>query len=395
MVLTAVLLTALLAAADRAMLSFTYHTKIDVATAAQVAMILTLPPAWPGLLVMLALAATHIQRRADPAEALFNIAQAGIYVSAGAYGFFAARALFGAVTGWQADVAVVVSLVVASAILHLVNTLLISAIVSLQMNVNPLRGWVVNLLEDVPAHVALTALGGVAAIVAMSQPLALPLLALPVVLVRYAVGRTIQLRSDTADALAALVEVVELRDAYTAGHSRRVAETARLLALELGLTAEEADRLESAGKVHDIGKVAIDPLVLSKPGKLDDAERQQMQMHPVYGADVIQRFNAYEQGYALVRHHHEAWDGSGYPDGLIGDAIPLGARILAVADTWDALTSDRPYRRGMDPAVARRILIDGAGKQWDPQVIDALMRTLESAPQPASMPLAALSPVPA
>src|SRR4029078_11281721 len=106
----------------------------------------------------------------------------------------------------------------------------------------------------------------------------------------------------------------------------------------LGLTAEEADAIEDAGKVHDLGKVAIDPAILLKPGKLTEDEWAEMKLHPVYGADVLARFASYRSGIPLVRNHHESWDGSGYPDGLRGTEIPLGARILAAADTFDALT---------------------------------------------------------
>lgn len=166
----------------------------------------------------------------------------------------------------------------------------------------------------------------------------MPTLALPLVLVYVSIRGTVRLRENTQRVLTALVDVVELRDPYTAGHSHRVAALARALALRLGLMNEEADIVEGAGRVHDLGKVAIDPLVLTKSGKLTEAEYDEMKRHPVLGADVIARFADYRVGVPLVRHHHERWDGTGYPDGQ----IPLGARILAVADTYDALTSSRP-----------------------------------------------------
>jgi putative two-component system response regulator len=206
------------------------------------------------------------------------------------------------------------------------------------------------------------------------------LLALPAILVQRAVSETVKLRIDTHEALASLVEIVELRDPYTAGHSRRVAANARLLALRMGLTAEEADVIESAGRVHDIGKVAIDPAILTKPGMLTDAEFAEMQLHPTHGANVVERFAAYRQGSTFVRHHHEAWDGTGYPDKLVGEAIPLGARILAVVDSFDALTSDRPYRRGFSVARARAVLQDGSGRQWASDVVAAWMAQLDEAP---------------
>jgi HD-GYP domain-containing protein (c-di-GMP phosphodiesterase class II) len=224
----------------------------------------------------------------------------------------------------------------------------------------------------------MTLMGVCAAALFRESPLLLPALAIPAVLVHRAVQQSTELRENVREALASLVEIVELRDPYTAGHSRRVAELARAIAIELGLTAEEADAIEDAGKVHDLGKVAIDPAILLKPGKLTDAEWAEMKRHPVFGADVLARFASYRSGIPLVRGHHESWDGSGYPDGLRGTDIPLGARILAAADTFDALTSDRPYRSGMEISRARAILADGAGAQWDASIIESLFRVLDA-----------------
>jgi HD-GYP domain-containing protein (c-di-GMP phosphodiesterase class II) len=132
--------------------------------------------------------------------------------------------------------------------------------------------------------------------------------------------------------------------------------------------------------VHDIGKVAIDPHILLKTSKLTPAEWQQMQLHPVHGANVVDRFAAYRQGARYVRHHHERWDGAGYPDRISEEEIPLGARILAVADAFDAMTSDRPYREGMPIERALRILSEGAGTQWDPRVVEAFVRLIAERP---------------
>ncbi len=246
--------------------------------------------------------------------------------------------------------------------MHLVNTGLVAVPGALQVGTSPFRVWRQTFLLDLVPHVVLTVVGVLAAVIVVDQPLVLPLVLLPGVLLQRSVRQSVNLRMETRQALASLVEVIELRDPYTAGHSRRVAETARAIAEWLGLTAEEADLIESAGRVHDLGKVAVDPHELMKTSKLDDDEWAQMKRHPVYSADVVARFTAYREGTALVRHHHERWDGFGYPDGLAGEAIPLGARILAVADTFDALTSDRPYRRGMPLERATSILREGAGR---------------------------------
>ncbi|HEU5433038.1 MAG TPA: HD domain-containing phosphohydrolase, partial [Thermomicrobiales bacterium] len=143
--------------------------------------------------------------------------------------------------------------------------------------------------------------------------------------------------------------------------------------LWLGLTGEEADLLDTAGRVHDLGKVAMSPSLLSKQGPLDEDEWRQVRQHPVNGAAILERFAGYRECSLLVRHHHEWWDGSGYPAGLAADAIPLGSRILAVADAFDAMTSARAYRQAQGPDAAMRILEAGAGAQWDPRVVQAFL----------------------
>jgi HD-GYP domain-containing protein (c-di-GMP phosphodiesterase class II) len=388
-VLAALLLTLLAAAAERFPLHLTHKMSVNVASAAYMAMVLTLPGALPGMLALVAVIAGRGSRRPlDALELAFNAGQAALYVLAGVF----AWNLFAGAGPVSGSTSVIGALAVAAA-LHLANTGLVSIAAALHIGASPWRVWRRNVALDLPAHVCLAAVGVVAAYLALHQPLLLPVLALPVALVHLAIARIVQLREDTTEALAALVDVVELRDPYTAGHSRRVATTARAIALQLGLTAEEADEIENAGRVHDLGKVAITPGILDKPGRLTKEEFAEMALHPVYSADVISRFSAFSAGRLLVRHHHERIDGQGYPDQLTGETIPLGARILAVADTWDALTSDRPYRKAMPHERAIAILNEGAGTQWDRQVIAAFLACQGHSAEPAPQPAPAVAPM--
>lgn len=383
----AAMLVTLAALAERYPIHLSHKTAINTATAAYLAMIVIFPAGATGLLALTAIVAGQLLRRSDPVEGAFNTGQGTLYVVAGAvtYGLIsdisAVRQLWGEP---------IVPVILASAAMHLVNSLLVSGAAALQMRLSPLKIWLGNIaFDDLASHVSLTALGFVGALLVRDYPLALPVLGLPAILIQRSLDQTIKLRADTHGALAALVSVVELRDPYTAGHSKRVASTARALALRLGLTAEEADVVESAGHVHDIGKIAIDPEIVAKPGRLTDAEWTQMRLHPVHSAHVISNFNAYIACHGMVRHHHESWDGNGYPDGLVADSIPLGARILAVADTYDALTSDRPYRRGMADEQAITILTQGAGTQWDPRVVTEMLEYLaERSPGESSASIA-------
>lgn len=356
--------------AERFPLHLTHKTNINITAAAVVVMILLLPAWAPGLLLLAASAVAQRLRRAELMEALFNIGQTVLYVTAGAlcYQQFATLDLgprigdFGSLT----------AIALAAIVMHLLNTGMVALAGALQLGLNPLKVWSSTIALDLMPHVTLTALGTISALLAAGQPLALPFLALPAVLVHQSVRQTVQLRVDTHEALASLVEVMELRDPYTAGHSRRVAALSRILANRLGLTELEADIIEQAGRVHDIGKAGIDSAVLSKDDGLTPAEWEQMRQHPALGANVVSRFAAYRHGALIVRHHHEAWDGSGYPDRLAGEQIPLGARIVAVADTLDALTSSRSYRDAMRVEAAIVILESGAGQQWDPRVVAAM-----------------------
>ena len=170
-----------------------------------------------------------------------------------------------------------------------------------------------------------------------------------------------------------LVGVIESRDAYTCGHSDRVALFAQILAVEMGLSEEECQDIFLSGLLHDIGKVGVPDDVLLKPGGLSESEFNLIKRHPEIGARLLKGISALEKLIPGVMHHHEAIDGSGYPCGLKGEDIPLMARILAVADAFDAMTSDRPYRSGMTVERAVSVLRSGAGTQWDARVVDAFL----------------------
>jgi putative nucleotidyltransferase with HDIG domain len=171
---------------------------------------------------------------------------------------------------------------------------------------------------------------------------------------------------------SALVATLDARDRYTAGHSAAVADYARDIAARMGLSQREQDVAHLAGLVHDIGKVGLPVGLLEKSGPLSLAERRQMEQHVVIGEGILARVEDYSEIAAIVRHHHERVDGNGYPDGLRGDEIPLLARIIAVADAYDAMTSDRPYREAMPSRVARLRLAQAVEAQFDTSVVAAL-----------------------
>ena len=175
----------------------------------------------------------------------------------------------------------------------------------------------------------------------------------------------------------ALTSAIDAKDPYTCGHSDRVARLAVCLAKQLGCDKEELNTIYLSGLLHDIGKIGIDDNVLRKPGALTPAEFEHIKTHPELGCRILDGVKQLDKVLPVVRHHHESWNGGGYPGGLKADETPFLARIVAVADSIDAMSSDRPYRKGMSDEKLDSILKDGCGKQWDPAIVEAAFQVRE------------------
>jgi HD-GYP domain-containing protein (c-di-GMP phosphodiesterase class II) len=182
-----------------------------------------------------------------------------------------------------------------------------------------------------------------------------------------------QLQRGIYQSLLGLANALEAKDVYTRGHSERVGSMSRRVAIAVGLSPAEAEIVARAGLLHDIGKIGIPETVLRKAGPLSPDEWALMRRHPLIGAQIVAPFEFFAAGAAIIRHHHERVDGSGYPDGLAGSAIPVGARIVAVADVFDALTSDRPYRPAMTSEDALTHLMAQAGHGLDEEIVGAFL----------------------
>jgi HD-GYP domain-containing protein (c-di-GMP phosphodiesterase class II) len=179
------------------------------------------------------------------------------------------------------------------------------------------------------------------------------------------------------EVIAALVAAVEVKDRETQGHNRRVAQLSVQIGQQLGMSATELRVLARAGLLHDVGKLGVPDAILEKHGPLTESESAVMKTHPEIGVAILKRGGHFKRELLGVLYHHERMDGSGYPHGLVSDAIPIEARIVAVADTYDVLTTDRPYRRACGGRQARRVVQAEAGKHLDPHVVVALMRALD------------------
>ncbi len=177
--------------------------------------------------------------------------------------------------------------------------------------------------------------------------------------------------------VTALSEAVDAKDRYTSGHSKRVAEYSRMIAKRLGKSKEEQEEIYRAGLLHDVGKIRIPVDIINKPGKLTDEEYNIIKVHPVTGYHILSGISGSEQIAIAAKYHHERYDGKGYPNGLAGDRIPEVARILGVADSYDAMTSNRSYRSGLPKEVVREEIIKGRGAQFDPEIADIMLQLME------------------
>ncbi len=185
------------------------------------------------------------------------------------------------------------------------------------------------------------------------------------------------------DVIYTLALAIEANDPYTRGHSERVADYAGRLAQRMGLSENEADVIRNAGILHDVGKIGISETILQKPGPLTNEELVSVQDHPVIGEKICKPLRSANTLLKIIRHHQERYDGDGYPDGLKGDEIPMEARVISVADAYDAMTSPRPYRPPMSHRQVIDVLRRESGKQWDPDVVREFLEMIREEEEPA------------
>jgi putative nucleotidyltransferase with HDIG domain len=332
--------------------------------------------------VTLAMGVVQLMQRRAAIKKVFNIGQITL---AAAVGTLLYRTLGGVpfvATPESSLAAVVVSHGVSAALmlsgLLLVNNVTVSAAIALSGG----SGLSQVLRGSFFATLSYTLISGPLAVslgwvYVRSGPVWAAALAIPLLGVRQLYRATLELRKNNQELLELMVKAIEARDPYTSGHSRRVSQSATIIARAMGLSIADVERVRIAALLHDVGKIHEDyARILRKPGRLTDAEWELMKTHPARGAELVSTMSHLRDLVAPIRHHHERWDGKGYPDGLVGHAIPLAARIITVADTLDALTSDRPYRTGLGDAEVRQEFIRCRGAQFDPEIMDRVLSAL-------------------
>lgn len=274
----------------------------------------------------------------------------------------------------QEVLGVMLRLLVVGLVYYVINLTLVSLSMRLAYGVRLREMVAKSVLWGIPSHVTVGTLGFLIAVLYLNIGIwGVLLLWVPLLLARYAFRQYVDIRAAHLETIQALALALDAKDPYTLGHSERVAEYAEEVGRQMNLPESEIELLRYAGILHDIGKIGISDAVLNKVGKLTDAEFQLIQSHTTIGARVVKPMGVLRGVSQVIRHHHERYDGRGYPDGLKGEEIPLAARILAVADAFDAMTSDRVYRAGLAVDEAVEELIRNKGTQFDPRVVDVFV----------------------
>ena len=343
------------------------------------------PAATVGTMVMVGAVAEYLIRHKEPLRANFNIAQWAVSTALGGMAFSAAGGTPLLAMGSSARASGLLEqfgpFVLFGVVVLWVNNAAVALAIALNQEL-PYREVWARLVERSGPHILYDLLIApiaiaVAALYLQVGPLGLLLAVLPLLFIRHSYQTTQQLQLANRDLLKALVKAIETRDPYTSGHSLRVSRLARRIAERMALPAKTVEDVETAALLHDIGKIeAVYTEILRKPHSLTAEERAVIESHVTKGEELLRSLSSMpEDVVRAVRHHHEREDGRGYPDGLEGDSIPIGAKIIVVCDSVDAMLSDRPYRKALSVAVVMQEITEHSGRQFDPRVVEALVRS--------------------
>lgn len=345
----------------------TFH--VSVSAAFCFAAGLTAGPLLGGIVVLLAHIIDGLYTRREPIKTVVNATSHGLSTTVGGVAYFALADPERSTLGSVRNVLVVVF---AAIVYTLINTGSLALIVSPVMGIGPFQMWRANFGGLYVELITIATLGSLIPVLVQENALSIVLLIVPLLLGPHLAFKGIrQAHHESRVAMEGLANALERRDPYTFRHSIRVTAYARaILGMMPYIPRPTAEAIIAAAHVHDLGKVGAQDGSLKKPSALSPEERRAIEEHPVVGAEIVSRLEVYKQSVDIIRHHHERWDGSGYPDGLAGEAIPLGSRIIAVADAFDAMTSERVYRPAMSIESALAELRRGQGTQFDPQIVE-------------------------
>jgi hypothetical protein len=361
--------------------SHSFHFTISVGAILSLGAAFALEPIQSAVVVIAAALVSDALARLRPIQLFVNVANLGLAT-------FVASLTYQLVSGHAHtpldSVRGIAAAIAGSAVYTILNLGALSIIVAPVVGDTPLDMWKTN-FSGTFVFINLPMFGSLVPITAANHSWGIMILVVPLAGAHMAQRALKKVAQETQATIVSLTDALEFRDAYTHHHSARVtAYVTGILTQMPHLPSRLRMTTIDAARIHDVGKVGIRDTALLKDGKLTDDEFKEIQRHPVIGADIVQNLEMYRHGASIVRHHHERWDGRGYPDGLKGEDIPLGARIIAVADSYDAMTSNRPYRRALSNEIAISEIERNSGVQFDPQVVEAFMRFMAE-PQTASV----------
>lgn len=373
---TGVILFALIAAAERFRIDFpnrNFHFSVSVGAILSLGTAFTLDPLQGAAIVLVANVLVDVSNRLGPLQVVVNGANLGLAT-------FLASTVYWTIAGEGqtpiASVPALLATVVASSVYTVANLGALSIIVAPIVGETPIGMWRSN-FSGTFVFVSLPMLGSLVPIAATENPFGILILTVPLAGSHLALRTLKKVELETQATIVSLTDALEVRDAYTHHHSARVTEYVEAILEEMPHLPSRLKLITiEAARIHDVGKIGIKDTALLKAGPLTDDERVEIQRHSAIGADIVGNLGIYRNSAAIVRHHHERFDGRGYPDGLKGEEIPLGARVIAVADSFDAMTSNRPYRRAMPFSTALDEIVKNSGTQFDPQVVEAFQRAM-------------------
>jgi putative nucleotidyltransferase with HDIG domain len=350
----------------------TQKTKVTVEDAATFAAALLLDPALAMLVAGGSAALAGLRGQMSWYNRAFNASAVVIDTGAAAITFtlLAGNA--------QPSLSTLPAIAAAALLKFAVNSTVVDVAVALQLRRKPLAKWWARHRRDAAQLVSLYVIGAIGAVAASDSPLTLALCVAPSGLVLLALRNTARIAAGTRQAARALATLIEQRDPYTYGHSQRVADYAERLARVMRMDAVQIELIREAAFLHDIGKIATPDAVLLKPAGLDACEREVMHEHAEHGYALLEKLPAFWEGAEFVRSHHERVDGTGYPRGLRGWELPLEVSVIAVADSYDAMTTDRVYRKALPWPAVRAELLRERGRQWHASVVDAFLAMIEA-----------------
>ncbi len=350
------------------------ESEITISTAFRIASAMLFPFPLPIFMALFGTLSAEIALRRHWFKALFNTSMMVILYATLLFLFTAIGDHDPVPLNTSADLAAFVTMLSAD---YLLNVGMVSFVIAFASRMPISYSWRLNFRDISMSYVLSAPLGAAFAVLWRLHPITIVLVMVPLVVVRQSFKLTSDLRTQTEEALLGLADALDARDTTTSRHSARVSDYARRLALRMKVPAGELGTITWAARLHDLGKIGISDRWLYKPAALTPQEVEEFRRHVEIGADIAERFPVFGKGSGLIRAHHEHYNGQGYPAGLSVEDTPLGARIIAVADAFDAMTSDRPYRKALTPEQALQTLCDESGKQFDPQVVESFVQMIQ------------------